>query len=68
MTQITTTRREILAAYKIRKEWEQLFNCNRNTILRALRFQSNSDLAVRIRKYATEQGYGVKNIPTIVEC
>lgn len=67
MAQLTTTRKEIFVSPKIRKEWEALFECSRNTILNALRFQSGSAKAALIRNYALAQGFTVKNIPVILE-
>lgn len=67
MAQIISTRREIFVSPKIRKEWEALFECDRSTILRALRFQSGSDKAAQIRNYALKQGFTVKNLPYILE-
>lgn len=67
MAQIIITRREIFVSPKIRKEWEALFECDRSTIRRALRFQSGSDKAVLIRNYALAQGFTVKKIPYILE-
>ncbi len=67
MAQIITTRKEIFVSPKIRKEWEALFKCSRNTISTALRFQSGSDKAAQIRNYALEQGFKVKKMPIFIE-
>ena len=64
MVNTITRRSEILVDYAGRCDLQKQFGCHRDTVLRALRFQSNSDIAVEIRRAAQQLGYKVVAVPT----